>query len=166
MQRTFLFLLLLATCLFSGTALAQPLGKYKGKLVISADPTPKTQGEELEKYLQEKSATNGTYTISRSERSFWLCNFVGVLSKDPGGEPMYLVFYDDADKEAQKKFEPIESVELSSKKGTTLLSLSELKISADSGFVEGKTYLVKVTQLKNNKEQILASAKLTLAASK
>lgn len=159
--------LLAALAVFSLTPLAaaEDLAKtYNGKLVISAEAFPKKLDEELSKFLKTTVKKDGGYEINGDGKSAWQVNLLAFLSKDPGSEPVTLVFYDSENKEAQKNLEPVQSVELSSSKGVRILRLSELKLSPDSGFTAGKTYLVKATQIRGNKEVVLAQAKLTLTA--
>jgi hypothetical protein len=145
-------------------ASAEDLQKtYNGKLVIAVDPFPKKLDDELSKFLKSNVKKDGRYTVSGDGKTSWEVNFLAFLNKDPGGEPLTLVFYDKADKESQKKFEPVQSVDLSSTKGVRVVRVSEIKLDPDSGFIAGKTYLVRATQLRGGKEVVLAEAQLTLS---
>jgi hypothetical protein len=135
---------------------------YAGKIIVSAEALPKKIDEELEKVLKEKSKKDGIYILATNEKKAWSLNMMAFLNKDPGDSGVTIVFYDKDNKEAQKNLEPTQSIEINSKKGNKLVSLSSVAISEDAGFTTGKTYIVRVTQLKGNKEVSLAEAQLKL----
>jgi hypothetical protein len=135
---------------------------YNGKIVIAPDAFPSKIDEELEKFLKEKSKKDSLYTSTDNEKNVWTINLMAFLNKDPGDSGVVVVFYDKDNKEAQKNLEPTQSIEIGSKKGQKLLKLSAISISEDSGFKIGKTYIVRVTQLKGSKEISLAEAQLKL----
>ena len=135
---------------------------YNGKIVVAPEAFPKKLDEELEKFLKEKSKKDGVYTLTNNEKNVWNLNLMAFLSKDPGDSGVTIVFYDKDNKEAQKNLEPTQSIDINSKKGNKLVSLSSVAISEDSGFSIGKTYIVRVTQLKGNKEVSLAEAQIKL----
>jgi hypothetical protein len=135
---------------------------YNGKIIVAAEAFPKKVDEELEKFLKEKSKKDSAYSLTNNEKNIWDLNMMAFLSKDPGNSGVTVVFYDKDNKEAQKNLEPTQSIEISSKKGNKLISLSSLALSEDAGFVSGKTYIVRVTQLKGSKEVSLAEAQLKL----
>jgi hypothetical protein len=135
---------------------------YSGKIILSVESFPKKIDEELEKFLKTNSKKDGAYSIAGDGKSSWSVNLFSVLSKDPGGASLSLVFYDRDDKESQKRLEPIQNVEISSVKGNRFVSVPNIELSPDASFATGKTYLIRLTQLKAGKEVVLSEAQLTL----
>lgn len=163
-SRRFFLVGVLAFCLTVVGAFpvaAEDLSKiYNGKLIISPEPFPSKFDEEMEKFLKTVSQKDGLYQVKKSLRGSWSFHMMAFFGKDPGNDTINLVFYDSEDKESQKKLQPIQSLEFKSTKGVRVFSLPDLSLS--SGFEEGKTYLVKITQLKKGKEVVLSEAKLKL----
>lgn len=155
----------LFVCIQTSSALAQEdfTKTYKGKIIVAAEAFPKKLDEELSKFLKTTAKKDNLYTAEGDGKSAWTVNLLAFLNKDPGGDSMMLVFYDRDDKESQKKLEPIQNVELASTKGNRIVSYPSLALSPDANFTAGKTYLLKITQLKGGKEVVLAEAQLTLA---
>jgi hypothetical protein len=137
------------------------LQTYQGQIIVSPTPFPGRLDGEMRTLLKATARKDRHYHLSGEES--WEMSFLAFLSKDPGGEPLSLVFYDSADPESQKKLEPVQAVDIASKKGARVLRLSDLRLSSLSGFTAGKSYLVRATQLKGGREVVLAEAQLTLS---
>jgi hypothetical protein len=153
---------LLALCMAPLAAAEDVTKTYNGKIVISIDPFPKKMDDAMTGFLKAAVKKDDLYSLTSDGKTSWSFNLLAFLNKDPGGDAMNLVFYDKDDKDSQKKFEPIQSVELKSTKGSRLVSLTSISLSPDSGFSGGKTYLIRATQLKGGKEVVLAEAQITL----
>jgi hypothetical protein len=150
--------------LLSAAAAAEDIQKtYNGKIIIAKEAFPSKMDEELSAFLKTNAKKDGRYTLASDGLTPWTFNIMAFLSKDPGGADLNLVFYDKDDKEAQKKFEPIQSIQIGTTKGGRVIKLSEISLTTDLGFAGGKTYLVRATQLKGGKEVVLAETQLTLS---
>jgi len=121
---------------------------YAGQIVISPDPVP-TEASELAEFVKINVTADHKYALIKG--SPWTINLVGFLTKDRGTGPVVLVFSDVEDAKAT----PIDSLEVSSRRR---IVISTATVTAAAGFVEGKTYLVRLMRGKAT----LAKAELEL----
>lgn len=127
---------------------AKALKPYVGKLVISPDKPPSTQGE-LPGYLKVNLTSDGAYDLVKGPP--WPFHVTAVLAKPL--KEVTLVITDKADPKAAPMLSSPFKLANDRK---LLLAQSEATIAA--GFAASKTYVVK---LMNGKKQ-LAKAELTL----
>ena len=138
----------LAVVAAPGYADRKALDKYAGQIVVSPDAPPPGI-DELPGFLATYAAKDGRYDLIKGPP--WPMHLVAVLARDPGAQPVTLVFADKAD----KKLEPIHSITVSSKR-RIVLARTEATIAA--GFESGKTYVLRIMLGKT----VLARAELTL----
>ena len=120
---------------------------YVGKIVVSPD-TPPTIFEEIPRFLRHNFQSDNQYDVRKGPP--WQINFVAVLSKDPGGKPVQLVFADKDD----KKLSTMHSIELNAKRKVVIAKV-EATVAAS---FEHKTYVMRVMLGK----QVLAKCEVTL----
>ena len=140
------------------------LKPYAGKIIISEEAFPKTMNAEFEKFLKDKFKKDSLYTLTADPKGTWTFNLMGFFGKDPGASDAAIVFYDKDNKESQKNLEPVQALDQKTTKGQKILSIPSISLGDGSGLVAGKTYIVRIAQLKGDKEISLAEAQIKLLA--
>lgn len=129
-----------------GTASADELKPYAGKLVISPD-TPPTVASELPAFLKANITKDASYELIKGPP--WSMHLVAVLAKDAKQVKLEL-----ADK-TDKKLTPLVSIDLAPKRR---LVIAHADATVAAGFASGKTYVVRLLAGK----KVLARSELTL----
>jgi hypothetical protein len=130
-----------------------------GKIVVTTDDLP-TEASDMARLLKPAVKKSDPYKVEGDKS--WSVNLVAVLKKEAKGSSVHVVFYDRDDKAALKKFEPVRAIEVHPAAHNKLLQVPQVEFNADQGFAGGKTYIVRVTELENNHEVVLAETQMTL----
>jgi hypothetical protein len=129
--------------------------KFKGQILVSADPLPDSAVDDAELIKQLKKASTGTISHAAGETAVWRFHFMAFMSKKPGATQVSLDFYTD-----DKKKEFVAQERLTGIDPSLTLLQTEVELSEDDGLSADKSYTVKLTAEVKGKEVVLASAKL------
>jgi hypothetical protein len=129
--------------------------KFKGQILVSADPLPDSAADEAELIRQLKKAAIGTVTHASGETAVWRFHFMAFMSKKPGATQVSLDFYTD-----DKKKEFVAQERLAGIDPTLTLLHSQVELSEDDGLTADRAYVVKLTAEVKGKEVVLATTKL------
>jgi hypothetical protein len=138
-----------ALCMLVGVAGADPgaLAKqYAGRIVISPDSPPTTQGE-LADYVKANAVAGDRYELIKGAP--WGLNLVGFLAKEPGAPTVQLVIAElGKDKELVRL----------DVRATNRVVITSSKLTAAAGFEDNKSYAVRLVK----GTTVLAKAELKL----
>ncbi len=156
-------ILVIAAVLAAGAPAADDfITRAKGKIAISTEDLP-TAAADMERLLKPAVHKTSPYRVEGDNS--WSVNLVAVLKKEARGA-VHVVFYDKDDKAALHKHAPVRAIEVNPAAHNKLLQVPQIEFNADQGFVPGKTYIVRVTELDHNHEVVLAETLLTLTKAK
>jgi hypothetical protein len=129
--------------------------KFRGQILVSADPLPESAADDAELVRQLKKAHTGVVTRAGGEAVPWRFHFMAFMTKKPGVTQVALDFYTDDKKKtfvAQERLTGIDP--------TLTLLQSEVELSEDDGLAPNKAYVVKLTAEVKGKDVVLATTKL------
>jgi hypothetical protein len=130
--------------------------KFKGQILISAEPLPDSVADEAEQIRQLKKAHSGVIASSKGDSvPVWRFRFIAFMTRKPGATQVALDFYTDDKKKqfvAQERLAGIDPK-------LTLLQ-GEAELSEDDGLTADRSYVVKLTAEIKGKEVVLATTKL------
>ena len=129
--------------------------KFRGQILVSAEPLPETATDEAEQVRALKKAATTLVAHGPGEPAVWRFHFMAFMKKKPGATQVALDFYTDDKKKdfvAQERLTGIDPV-------LTLLH-SQVELSEDDGLAAGRSYVVKLTAEVKGKEVVLATTKL------
>jgi hypothetical protein len=126
------------------TALAK---QYAGRIVISPDSPPTTQGE-LADYVKANAVAGDRYELIKGAP--WTVNLVGFLAKESGAPTVQLVIV-----EAAEKAKPLVTLDV---KATNRVVVTSSKLTSAAGFESNKSYAVRLVR----GTTVLAKAELRL----
>ena len=132
--------------------------KFKGQILIAADPLPSEAEDDAETIRQLKKASNGVITHAKSGSegvAVWRFHFIAFMDKKPGVSQVALDFYTD-----DKKKEFVAQERLAGIDGKLTLLQSEAELSEDDGLSPNRAYVVKLTAEVRGREVVLATTKL------
>jgi hypothetical protein len=127
---------------------------YGGKVWVSADPFPPSEGTKLASYLAgEKPAGE---VMAKVKDGPWVIHFLAVFRKPAIKGPMTIQFFEKSDsKNVVDQYSPtIES--------PSLVFRNTYDLSPDLGFNKGRTYVIRVGQLLKKKFIPYATGQVTL----
>jgi len=120
--------------------------QYAGRIVISPDSPPNTQGE-LAEYVKANAVAGDRYELIKGAP--WTLNLVGVLAKEPGAPMVQLVIAESA------KGKELVRLDV---RATNRVVITSSKLTAAAGFEDNKTYAVQLV----HGTTVLAKAELKL----
>ena len=154
------FLAALALVLVAGGAARADVSesvqkKFRGQVLVSAEPLPETAVDEAEQVRALKKAAITVIAHGPGEPAVWRFHFMAFMTRKPGATQVALDFYTDDKKKdfvAQERLTGIDPA-------LTLLH-SQVELSEDDGLTAGRSYVVKLTAEVKGKEVVLATTKL------
>ena len=130
--------------------------KFKGQILVSAEPLPDSATDEAELIRQLKKAHTGLITHGKGESvPVWRFHFMAFMDRKPPATQVSLDFYTDDKKKAfvgQKRLAGIDQ--------TLTLLQAEVELSEDDGLSADRSYAVKLTCEVKGKEVVLATTRL------
>jgi hypothetical protein len=130
--------------------------KFKGQILVSAEPFPSSAADDAETIRQLKKAHTGLVARSKGESvPVWRFRFMAFMDRKPGATQVSLDFYTEDKKKAfvaQKRLAGIDPA-------LTLLE-AQVELSEDDGLAADRSYAVKLTCEVKGKEIVLATTKL------
>jgi hypothetical protein len=129
--------------------------KFRGQILVSAEPLPETAADDAEQVRALKKAAITVVAHGPGEPTVWRFHFMAFMTKKPGATQVALDFYTDDKKKdfvAQERLAGIDPA-------LTLLH-SQVELSEDDGLTAGRSYVVKLTAEVKGKEVVLATTKL------
>jgi len=130
--------------------------KFKGQILVSADPLPDSAADEGELVRQLKKAHTGVITHATGEGvAVWRFHFMAFMTRKPGATQVALDFYTD-----DKKKEFVAQERLAGIDPALTLLQSQVELSEDDGLTANRSYVVKLTAEVKGKEIVLATTKL------
>ena len=129
--------------------------KFRGQILVSAEPLPETATDEAEQVRALKKAATTVVAHGPGEPAVWRFHFMAFMTKKPVATQVALDFYTDDKKKdfvAQERLTGIDPA-------LTLLH-SQVELSEDDGLTAGRSYVVKLTAEVKGKEVVLATTKL------
>lgn len=154
------FLAALALVLTAGGAVradvSEPVQKkFRGQILVSAEPLPESADDEAEQVRALKKARAGVIAHGPGEPAVWRFHFMAFMTKKPGVTQVALDFYTD-----DKKKDFVAQERLASIDPALTLLHSQVELSEDDGLAAGRAYVVKLTAEVKGKEVVLATTKL------
>ena len=164
MKRSFLgALAVVALVSLGGTAADADLSesvqkKFKGQILVSADPLPSSAVDEADMVRQLKKASSGVINHAKAGSegvAVWRFHFIAFMDRKPGVSQVALDFYTD-----DKKKQFVAQERLAGIDGKLTLLQAEAELSEDDGLSPNRAYVVKLTAEVKGREVVLATTKL------